>query len=744
MAHYRISAAWLLVACIGLGAAQELAHGQYVFEPSGTQAGNWHGSNRWRIGGAITGSDFPNAIDASATFNLPLSTAPTGTFTVGFAGAPVITVGSLFVNNAIGYDLNTQFGTAAAPGSLVFQVSSGSALYHETAGTGNAGTTVRPQIQLLSDLVLTQEHVNGGALNAGTTFTGKINAAAGITLTKNGNSNVSMTFTDALGEGEGFFGSYVIDGGAMRFIANTLLANAESFTVNTGGQLQIGGSVTDVNLGDGATLKLNGTGVVGGPTNNDGAIRFQLNSGVTTNFNSPIELQSAANITVNNSDSSAVARLTKAISGAGGLTKTGNGDLYLTGAESNTHAGGTGIAAGRLFLNKTGGAVAVPGNLNIGGTSIVVLQQNGQIADDGLLRFTSTTSQGTIRLGTNRQETVGGLLSTNAGAGIIESNSLQADSVSTLTVNAVHESRFEGVIRDSGNTATIPGKLALVKSGAESLELTNANTYSGGTTISGGALLVNNITGSGVGAGALTINNGGIIGGRGYVGDFSSPVAVNIAGGVINPGDAAPGALTMHGNVTLDAASSITFDLSGGIAGLEHDQLIVHNDLNLGGATVNFSLGEFVPNGIESFTLISKQSDGAIAGVFGNYGEGSAVNLSGVSYLLSYAGGSGNDVVLTLNPNQPTFNADFNGDDVVDGNDFLIWQRGFGNAGGLPQGDANGDNVVNGDDLVVWKDQFGMPAAAIATAAVPEPASLALVATAVSGLLIARRRRMGN
>ena len=744
MAQYRISAAWLLVACIGLGSAQELAHGQYVFEPSSSQAGNWHGSNRWRIGGTLTGSDFPNAIDASATFNLPLSAAPTGTFTIGMNGAPVITVGSIYVNNAIGYDFTTQFGTGGAPGSLIFQVSSGSALYSESAGTGNAGTLVRSEIQLLSDLVLTQEHVNGGAINTGTTFSGKINAAAGITLTKNGNSNVSMTYADALAEGEGFFGSYVVDGGAMRFIGNTLLSNAESFTVNTGGQLQIGGSVIDVNLGAGATLKLNGTGVVGGPSNNDGALRFQLGSGVTTNFDSPIELQSAANITVNNSDSTAVARLTKVVSGAGGLTKTGNGDLYLTGAESNTHAGGTGAADGRLFLNKTGGAVAVPGNLNIGGDSIVVLQQNEQIADDSLLRFTSASAEGTIRLGTNRQETVGGLLSTNVGAGIIESNSLQGDSVSTLTVNAVHESRFEGVIRDSGNTATIPGKLALVKSGAESLELTNANTYSGGTTVSGGALLINNMTGSGVGTGALTINNGGIVGGRGFIGSGAEPVAVSVAGGVIAPGDAAPGALTMHGNVTLDAASSITFDLSGGVAGLEYDQLIVHNDLSLGGATLNFSLGDFVPTDIQSFTLISKESEGAIAGVFSNYSEGAAVNLSGVSYLLSYAGGSGNDVVLTLNPNQPTLDADFNGDNFVDGNDFLIWQRGYGNAGGLSQGDANGDNVVNGDDLVVWKDQFGMPASAVATAAVPEPASLALLAAAVSGLLTARRRRISN
>ena len=49
------------------------------------------------------------------------------------------------------------------------------------------------------------------------------------------------------------------------------------------------------------------------------------------------------------------------------------------------------VANGQLTLNKSNGAIAVPGNLNVGGTSLVVVQQDQQIVDTSLVQFTSTT-----------------------------------------------------------------------------------------------------------------------------------------------------------------------------------------------------------------------------------------------------------------------------------------------------------------------------------------------------------------
>jgi hypothetical protein len=85
--------------------------------------------------------------------------------------------------------------------------------------------------------------------------------------------------------------------------------------------------------------------------------------------------------------------------------------------------------------------------------------------------------------------------------------------------------------------------------------------------------------------------------------------------------------------------------------------------------------------------------------------------------------------------------ADFDEDGDVDGQDFLVWQRGLGSSGvGLGMGDATGDTNVDADDLAVWKAQFGDLGAPVAT--VPEPASLFLAGGAA--LLFGVRRRKAN
>lgn len=88
---------------------------------------------------------------------------------------------------------------------------------------------------------------------------------------------------------------------------------------------------------------------------------------------------------------------------------------------------------------------------------------------------------------------------------------------------------------------------------------------------------------------------------------------------------------------------------------------------------------------------------------------------------------------------------DFDGNDRVDGADFLAWQRAFGSTVNLAA-DASLNGVVDADDLAIWQSNFGRtwPAAGIGiTAGVPEPTAASLcAASAIAAASAVRRRRL--
>mgnify|MGYP001480222577 CR=1 FL=1 len=93
------------------------------------------------------------------------------------------------------------------------------------------------------------------------------------------------------------------------------------------------------------------------------------------------------------------------------------------------------------------------------------------------------------------------------------------------------------------------------------------------------------------------------------------------------------------------------------------------------------------------------------------------------------------NIVVSLN-SSAVENADFNGDGIVDGADFVIWQRGLGVGSSLETGDANADAAVDGQDLAIWSAQFGpVSSASTFAAGVPEPAGMVLLACAAAGML---------
>jgi autotransporter-associated beta strand protein len=104
-----------------------------------------------------------------------------------------------------------------------------------------------------------------------------------------------------------------------------------------------------------------------------------------------------------------------------------------------------------------------------------------------------------------------------------------------------------GEVDFSANIAVANG--ALTKTGAGTMRLNAANTYTGGTTVSAGRLLVNNATGSGTGSGSVMVD-GGALGGTGTI---AGAVTI-LAAGTIAPGNSI-GALTISNSLTLSGVT---------------------------------------------------------------------------------------------------------------------------------------------------------------------------------------------
>jgi len=470
-------------------------------------------------------------------------------------------------------------------------------------------------------------------------------------------------------------------------------SNTGSYTFNDGG-----GSLNVQNI----SIASNVTGVVTQTFNSRvnyaiGGNSFMANYSATAllDFKGGIDNASAATNLQFYVQQAGVVALNGASSNNGksiNISKQGIGKLIYTGTST-----------GAVSLSQTDGIVQYDsvGAMNFSGNGIGM---SGGIIGLGAEDFTLTVASSganTIRwsttvnsdtgfaaYGANRNVNMGGAFGSyvwQATARIKTGQGLILGSAdSTHTVNFQNQLGLADaariiVVNDGVSSTNVDGEISgvissptaslgtVTKTGAGTLLLSAANTYTGLTTVSAGTLLVGNSSGDGSLAGGATLASGAILGGSGSI----AGVVTIQSGARLAPGNS-PGLLTVDNDVTIEDGGIFSVEVNGTTAGTGYDRLAMTgggSDFSLTGSNdLEMSLG-FTPAANALFFLVDNAGGSAISGIFESLNgvvtdlsQGALFSVGGQGFNISYTGDlagnaftGGDDLVIQAVPEPTTW-----------------------------------------------------------------------------------------
>ena len=573
----------------GQGSVSLNGTGTVILTGANTYAGTTKiNSGTLQIGDGTTNGQLGTGlvtVGSNSTLNFNLATS--ATFSSGFdysaSGAVIANLSStamVTLSGGVNAGLNSVSLMNGGIGGITI---SGPA----TPAAPGAGVFVKGNITFSGDLLNT---LVISSVGSGTTITFASNATpwfVGSSTTANAPNiivNSGVTVSENTGQGASNLYYNNISGSGTLNLASS----------SGSGSAYVLGNASISNLG------MSGTGLYIG---NAGAGGQLTSANVTTSgglyFNSSSALTFAGNY-----------------GGTGGLTVQG-GSLTLTG--TNTYSGNTTISTGGLTLASTGvlgggvysGNISIASGLSLQYTSSSSQKLSGVISGAGSI--SQSGSAGTLTLGGNNLYTGG----TTVNAGVLQVGSATALGASTsavsiasgaaidlggtvmtntnsltlrgtgvnsagaITNSAATSSTYAGPVSlasavsiggSSGNisiTGIISGTSsnALTKVGSNTLTLSAANTYLGGTNVNTGTLqlgLVNALPSSGV----VSVNSGGALDLNGLV--VTNTNAVSLSG----TGVSGAGAMTNSSNTAASYAGAVTLT----------------SDASVGGSNGNFTL----------------------------------------------------------------------------------------------------------------------------------------------------------
>jgi autotransporter-associated beta strand protein len=406
------------------------------------------------LGGIISGSgNFTKSGGTGSTLTLSGVNTFSGVLTFN-AGTVVFTTPPSVSGGNLGNPSGITFGGSSTT-TLVTTSGAGSVTISTPTITANASSTALFK--------------NGAAANTTFEISAKITGAGNCKQNSPTTTGAIVRFSNDTSD---YTGAFSMAASVVEFtsVANggspsALGAGSTAYTIGNGASA---GTFRYVGAGTTSTTRaINCTATTGALTldsSGSGAVQF-LGSG-------NLKSGSGAESLTLRGTSTGANTLAQVISDVGGvttLTKSDVGTWVLSGG--NSYSGGSTISAGTLQLSGS-----------------------GTLGSGGL-----TVSGGTLDLGGSSQ-TVGAV--TISGASTIQNGTLSAPSYSAILSS--------GIATVSANLAGSSTALSL--SGGGTLMLLGANTYNGGTTISGaGTLLVTNDTGLGNASAGITFSASGTL-----------------------------------------------------------------------------------------------------------------------------------------------------------------------------------------------------------------------------------------
>lgn len=460
------------------------------------------------------------------------------------------------------------------------------------------------------------------ALSAATSNSTSYNLDANFTVTT---TNADSTLSGVLSGTNSSFGlikagstNLILSNAANTFTGTVKVSNGAIYVPsvgNTGSNSYLGQNGT-ISLGSttsGGTLRLTGTSnettdkVInlsgtsggGGITVTGATYTFSSNLGVSGTGNKTFTLASSGG----NAGQGIIFNglIADASSSVISVTANGSGNgTFRLGNSSNSFSGGVTVAgntASRTYYLEVSGIGNSGANSPLGTNGTIKLGST-TAGSNNVLSYVGTGE--TTNKVINLPNTVGKASIYQSGTGQLKftSNlSVTGAGVKEFNLNGstAGTGEFAGVISDN----SVSNTTSLGKGGSGTWTLSAANTYTGGTTISAGRLLVNNATGSGTGTGAVSVSSSAVLGGSGTISGATTLANGASAGAYLAPGATATatatsggiGLLSFANNLTLTSGagansfgSTVSFEINGTTRGTGYDGI----DLTGSGKTLAY------------------------------------------------------------------------------------------------------------------------------------------------------------